>query len=237
MPASLATASLQYLSLTSAPSIGYASGSVLTVAAFIKPSDLTRSYDILAKNQNAYANGAYCLRYNAVTNKIDWIVNTYIGSYVVSTPVPPSLTTASSGSLVVAYWYPTGAGVGMNAGAFTSGTTVASINPEARLFQGTAHDSVALESYTFTIGYDPGNSNATYMNGKIGYVGVWNRLLLASEITTMYNSGGGTNFAALASAMKANLAGWWDLTANANDSSQFGLNLTNNATATFGFTW
>jgi len=45
-------------------------------------------------------------------------------------------------------------------------------------------------AYDFTIGRDSGTV-ADYFNGSMDEVGVWNRVLTSTEITTLYNSGNG----------------------------------------------
>lgn len=256
MPASFSYASQMYLSLvnnsfvtgagtgavtttnpTTGPTLSFSSGSALTVAAFVKLTDKLRSYCILAKNENFYSNGGYVLRYDKDTDKFDWTVNTYMGSFTASIAAPANVTTASSGTLVVASWVGGGCSIGVNGGTFVNASTVTNVTPESRQFVGTAHDSVSSEKRMLTVGYDPGNANATYLNGKVGYVGIWNRLLTTAEITTMYNTGGGTNFAALGATVIGNLAGWWNLNADANDNTLFANGLTNNGSVTFGFTW
>ncbi len=216
--------------------LDFTSGGVLTVAAWVKLVDLKQNYDILAKNQDSYANGSYLLRYNKDTNSIDWIVATYTGSFTASVPAPAGITAGPSGIFVVAQWVNGGCSVSINNGAFVNASTVANISPQAKSFTGTAHDSVATDQHMFTIGYDPTNPNATYMNGEIGSVGVWDRLLTAAEITALFNSGTPLLFAGLTTQV-TNLAAWWDLSANANDNTQWGNNLTNNAAVTFAAGW
>ncbi|HYT43147.1 MAG TPA: LamG-like jellyroll fold domain-containing protein [Methylomirabilota bacterium] len=247
MPATFVNTSKQYLSLVTTGSgtgavvtqglvLDFTSGSVLTVAAWVKLKDTNLDYCVLAKNQDSYANGAYVLRYNKDTNMIDWTVNTYTGCWTASVAAPANVTTASSGNLIIAQWNNTGCSVSVNNGAFVSATTQANIAPENKQFTGTAHDSVAIDQHQFTIGYDPTNPNATYMNGQIGSVGVWNRLLTATEMTTLYNSGTPLLFTSLAGA-QGGCAAFWDLDLDALDDNQFGYNLTNNASVAFAAAW
>src|SRR5229473_2408848 len=97
MPASFVSSSKQYLSLASTPSLSFASGSVLTVAAWVKLKDTSADYCILAKNQDSYSNGSYLLRYNADIDTFDWIVSDYTGSFTASVPQPTNTLTAASG--------------------------------------------------------------------------------------------------------------------------------------------
>lgn len=251
MPGTFVFASSQYLSLDNTttgsgtgtvvtPTLGltldFTSGSALTVAAWVKLTDLNRDYDILAKNQDSYANGAYLLRYNKDTNSLDWIVSTYTGSFTASIPAPSSIKTAASGILVVAQWVAGDCSIAVNNGAFVHASTVANITREALQFTGTAHDSVALDTHVFTIGNDPTNPNATYMNGQIGSVGVWDRQLTAVEVTALYNTGHPVLFAALTTQV-TNCAAYWDLDADALDDSQFGNSLTDHGTVTYAVGW
>ena len=262
MPATFAATSKQYLSLdnvttgagtgaVTTPTQGlildFTSGSVLTVAAYVKLTDTSNDYCILAKNQDSYANGAYLLRYNngipspaqpltAISGPtLEWVVNTYSGSFVASVPAPNNMTTAGSGVFVVCQWNNGSCSISVNNGTAVVASTKANIMPEAKQFTGTAHDTVATDTHMFTIGYDPTNPNATYMNGQIGSVGVWNRELTATERTALFNSGKPVLFAALGTA--SDCAGYWDLDADANDDSQWGQNLTNHATVTFSASW
>lgn len=251
MPVTFVTASKQYLSLPATlttgagtgavttnigPSLGFASGGILTVCAWVKLTDTKADYDVLAKDQDSYANGSYVLRYNKDTNAFDWTVSDYTGSFTASVPAGVNVTTAASGNFIVAQWNNTGCSISINNGAFVSATTQANIAPEKKQFTGTQHDKVSAESFTFTVGYDPGNVNATYMNGEIGSVGVWNRLLTAAEITALFNTGTPLLESSLTTQV-AGLAAYWDFDADVNDDSQFSNNLTNNASVTFAAGW
>jgi hypothetical protein len=69
----------------------------------------------------------------------------------------------------------TGNTIGISVNAGTVNTTSFS----GGIFDGTT---------AFLIG---SRSGATYMNGRIDEVGVWKKLLSASELTELYNSGAG----------------------------------------------
>lgn len=252
MPGTFASTSKQYLSLvnnttgagtgqvvvaTTGPTFSFVSGGVLTVAARVKLTDTNHDYCIVAKDQDSYANGSYILRYNADTDSFDWIVSTHAGSFTASIPQASNITSASSGNLIVCQWQSGGASIDIDNGAFSGVSTVTQVKPEEKQFTGTAHDAISSEKFMLTIGYDPNNPNATYLNGKVGSVGIWNRLLTAAEITSLHNSGAGKTYGDLSGGILANLAGWWDLVTDAKDGTLFGNDLTNNGTVTFAAAW
>ena len=67
--------------------------------------------------------------------------------------------------------------------------------------------TITSGSAALTVGYDvPDN---VFFNGGIDNLGIWNRVLIPAERTTLYNSGAGINYSDLTTAMKVNLVSWW----------------------------
>lgn len=62
----------------------------------------------------------------------------------------------------------------------------------------------------FRLGKDE-KAGAEFMNGRIDQVGVWKRVLTASERTELYNSGNGIHSSILSSDLQTNLVAYWDL--------------------------
>jgi hypothetical protein len=88
--------------------------------------------------------------------------------------------------------------------------------------------SINNTSFPFVIG-GGGWGNSNYFMGKVDDLGVWNRALSQSEITSMYN---GLTYSdtcnAVSGSLTNGLVGYWPFCGNANDDSGNGNNGTNN---------
>ena len=84
--------------------------------------------------------------------------------------------------------------------------------------------SINNTSFPFVIG-GGGWGNSNYFMGKVDDLGVWNRALSQSEITSMYN---GVTYSdtcnAVSGSLTNGLVGYWPFCGNANDDSGNGLN-------------
>jgi hypothetical protein len=75
--------------------------------------------------------------------------------------------------------------------------------------------------------------NGSYFSGSMAGVGYWNRVLSASEVTQLFNSGAGRTYASLDTGLRTNLVSWWALNQNSVTADSHGTNtLTNNGTVT-----
>ena len=56
------------------------------------------------------------------------------------------------------------------------------------------------------------NAYASFLNGRVDAVGMWQRILLSAEVTALYNGGSGIRYSgALGTTLVNNLGAWWDL--------------------------
>lgn len=85
-------------------------------------------------------------------------------------------------------------GIAANGGAFTDGTL-------SSVFNGTAPFQMGCVNAT----------PALFYNGNLDNVGVWNRVLSASERTSIYNTGAGKSYSELTTAEKSGLVSYWNL--------------------------
>lgn len=79
-----------------------------------------------------------------------------------------------------------------------------------------------------------GGAGTVYFDDAMGRIGLWNSVLAASEITSLYNSGLGKSYADLTAAEKVGLVSYWNLDeASGNRADSHGSNtLTDNNTVT-----
>lgn len=79
---------------------------------------------------------------------------------------------------------------------YLNGTNVANASSDVGRSQGTTASDFSIGRY-WDLG---GNSLSRYVDGLMKFVGLWNRGLSADEITSLYNSGSGLNYAGTSSA-------------------------------------
>jgi hypothetical protein len=102
---------------------------------------------------------------------------------------------------------------------------------------GTAVISGESASWTSTSDFVIGCRKATtgtttqFLNGLMDSIGVWTKILSASEIAASYNNGVGRALRDVGD--RTNLVAWYGLDGNLSDSSLSGYGLTNNAGITF----
>ena len=160
--------------------------------AWVKPESLTGDNAVLGKTDAAGNNG-YLLDLRS-DGSVDWC------NYHGGTFDKASLAAAAVATGVWAFLYcewDNTAGflrIYVDNGALTSAA-------------GTASTTTTGD---FTIGRRPATS-ALYLDGIVGLVGRWNRLLSATERTEIYNQGAGRVYRKLTTSRKVSLVSYWDL--------------------------
>ena len=86
-------------------------------------------------------------------------------------------------------------------------TTLSGINGGESVYQSGAAD--------FRIGHGFAGNSPTlvpgYWDGRIDEVGMWDRKLSDTEVTSLYNSGNGKSLVSLSSTERSSLISWWDM--------------------------
>ena len=191
----------------------------LSNASFTQGGSFTAAFWVNPRNAN----------FNGIFNKgfqngtaYDWQVFT-IGSAVYLQGGTPSQTVNVNRPITLNQW-------SFVVVTYDSSTLVKSIsvnNGIASSNTGTGAMANSSSSINFSFIYNGSNSV------EITAAGYWNRVLTASEVTALFNSGAGRTYASLDSGLRTNLVSWWALNQNSVTADSHGTNtLTNNGTVT-----
>jgi hypothetical protein len=153
------------------------SGDTLTIAFWMYPTDNSATYSLLAKFSDVGTSGEYAIRRETSGNTL---LRVYSSG---SQDTAPVTTPINTWSLIVAEIDgATSIPTIYNVGAGTSGTRSAIIYPTNHTKPLTVG---AFISSTF---------GSDYYAGRIDEVGIWSRVLTASERTQLYNGGAGITY-------------------------------------------
>jgi hypothetical protein len=166
---------------------------------WFKPESDANNQDLLAKYKTAGNNYEYLLHYVATggNEQVYW----YVSNDGSNRGIVPSVTKLVVGTYSMIYAYHEN---GVNMGISIDD---GSVEVDAPPFTLGGYDSAA----NFVLGgRDP--YNATYgADGLMAAVGFWKRKLTASEVTSLYNSGSGKQYADLTDGEKVGLESYWNL--------------------------
>lgn len=180
----------------------------LTLSAWIQPNTSNTDQAILGKGKIVSQTG-YALLHNVLTPK-------KTGISIQNKPNPVSESFVNSSQLNPNTWYNlVGTYNGSELKLYLNGTLVNTIATNLQLMPNSLTDLfIGCELNGFR-----------FFNGKIDDVGIWNRALSQSEITTMYN---GVNYSdscnAVSGSLVNGLVAYYPFCGNANDQSGNGLN-------------
>lgn len=193
------SSSSQYLSISDNASLSMGTGVHPTFSGWVYLDSATAQRTILSK-WNTSSNKEYEIYYDNSASRFKFSVSND-GS--TATTVTASTFGAASNStwyFITAYYDGVHIGISVNNGAFDTTSFSSDI------FDGTAN---------FNLGAENG---ASFMDGRLDSWGIWKRVITASEITYLYNSGSGRSYVSLGvsntdgSNLLSNLVAWWDLT-------------------------
>lgn len=194
----LASASSQYLSIAAAPNDIGANHYDYTVAGWVYLDTVGANRSLFEwGDATTTPNYWYRLFYSHADLALKWDVNNYGNDQAAVT----AAVSAATRVFVVAYCDETNdeIGISINGGAFTT----AAFNPDA-------HNAPVAP--VFYMGREIGGTS--YHNGWLDSFGFWSRVLTSDEVTSLYNSGRGKQYADLSGSIITSLVSWWDLHEN-----------------------
>lgn len=194
--AQFTAASLQYLNKTSNSSL-QTGGTSFSYAGWVY-LDTKVTLQLLWNKWTAAGQNEAQVYYNNGTDRLVFDIS------IDGTAVATSVVANNFGSISTATWY-------FVVTTFDSGTNTLSIGVN----NGTPNTAISAGGTTsrtsqFAIG-SYGATPAFYLNGRIDSLGFWKKVLSASEITSLYNSGNGLVFSGVTGSLLTSLISWWDL--------------------------
>jgi hypothetical protein len=179
----------QNLSIADNAALSMGAGVKLTICAWMMPTSVATTSQVIAKFNGAAAGTEYSIQLNTSAQASFRVSDgtTIRNSNVVT-------LTVNAWNFVMGQYDGTNLYASLNGGAFTVAVTGADIQNGALTFRiGT--DSNALNGYT----------------GSLDCVGLWKRALSAAEVGQIYNGGIGMAYQDLTPALATSLTAWYDL--------------------------